>query len=131
MGDQAHEDRPSRLTLLRRRHEWLDRLIRAFSRYQSQYGDYYAAAVTYFSVLALVPLLMIAFAVAGFVLKGNPDLLARLQTSITTAVPNPGLSQLLRQVVDEAVAKAGAVGILGLLAALYSGLGWMTNLREA
>ena len=131
MGDQTREDRPSRLTLLRRRYEWLDRLIRAFSRYQSQYGDYYAAAVTYFSVLALVPLLMIAFAVAGFVLKGNPDLLARLQTSITTAVPNPGLSQLLRQVVDEAVTKAGAVGILGLLAALYSGLGWMTNLREA
>ena len=123
--------KPSRLEKLRRDRPWLDRLIRAASRYQSQYGDYYAAAITYFSVLALVPLLMIAFAVAGFVLAGNPDLMAQLRTSITTAVPNPEMSGLLTNVVDQAISQAGAVGIIGLLVALYSGLGWMTNLREA
>ena len=131
MGDQTREDRPSRLTLLRRRYEWLDRLIRAFSRYQSQYGDYYAAAITYFSVLALVPLLMIAFAAAGFVLGNNPELLDQLRRSITEAIPNPQMSALLNQVVAQAIEQAGAVGIIGLLVALYSGLGWMTNLREA
>nr|WP_246330725.1 inner membrane protein YhjD [Saccharopolyspora hordei] len=109
----------------------MDRLIRAFERYQKQYGDYYAAAITYFSVLALVPLLMIAFAVAGFVLAGNPDLLGKLQESITSAVPSAAMSQMLTGVVDQAIRQAGAVGVIGLLAALYSGLGWMTNLREA
>lgn len=129
MADQ--QEQPGRLARLRQRHAWLDRLIRAFGRYQQQYGDYYAAAITYFSVLALVPLLMIGFAVAGFVLSGNPELLANLKNSITTAVPSPAMSDMLNRVVDQAIKQAGAVGIIGLLTALYSGLGWMTNLREA
>lgn len=122
---------PGLLERLRRGHPWLDRLIRAAARYQSQYGDYYAAAITYFSVLALVPLLMISFAVAGFVLAGNPDLLEQLRLSITEAVPNREMSGMLNQVVGQAIEQAGTVGIIGLLVALYSGLGWMTNLREA
>lgn len=129
MADQ--QEQPGRLARLRQRHEWLDRLIRAFGRYQQQYGDYYAAAITYFSVLALVPLLMIGFAAAGLVLRGNPDLLANLRGSITSAVPSPAMSDMLNRVVDQAIKQAGAVGIIGLLTALYSGLGWMTNLREA
>lgn len=127
----AEAEPPGRLERLRRRHGWLDRLIRSYERYQSQYGDYYAAAVTYFSVLALVPLLMIGFAVAGFVLAGNRDLLEQLRRSITEAVPNPSMSGLLNQVVEQAINQAGAVGVIGLLVALYSGLGWLTNLREA
>ena len=123
--------RAGRFALLRRKHEWLDRLVRAAAGYQRQYGDYYAAAITYFSVLALVPLLMIAFAAAGFVLAGDPRLLAELQRSITTAVPDPQTSGLLSGIVEEATSSAGAVGVVGLLVALYSGLGWMTNLREA
>ncbi|MDI2028847.1 inner membrane protein YhjD [Saccharopolyspora sp. TS4A08] len=127
----GHQEPEGRLARLRRRHEWLDRLVRAATGYQQQYGDYYAAAITYFSVLALVPLLMIGFAVAGFVLGGNPDLLASLRQSITSAVPSPAMSEMLNKVVDQAIEQAGAVGIIGLLTALYSGLGWMTNLREA
>ena len=114
----AEAEPPGRLERLRRRHGWLDRLIRSYERYQSQYGDYYAAAVTYFSVLALVPLLMIGFAVAGFVLAGNRDLLEQLRRSITEAVPNPSMSGLLNQVVEQAINQAGAVGVIGLLVAL-------------
>jgi membrane protein len=128
---RAEQSKQGRLDMLRRRHAWLDRLIRATLRYQSQYGDYYAAAIAYFSVLALVPLLMIAFAIAGFVLAGNPALLGQLRASIITAVPNPQLGELLNTVIDKAIGQAGAVGTVGLLVALYSGLAWMTNLREA
>ncbi|MDR7302624.1 inner membrane protein YhjD [Haloactinomyces albus] len=128
---KADEAQPSRLDLMRRKYPRLDRLVRAAGRYQSQYGDYYAAAITYFSVLALVPLLMIAFAVAGFILSGNEDLLNRLQQAIAEAVPSEQLSTLITNIVNEAIEQAGAVGIIGLLGALYSGLGWMTNLREA
>ncbi|MBA8822767.1 membrane protein [Saccharopolyspora lacisalsi] len=128
---RAPEAQPSKLDLVRRRYPWIDRLVRAAGRYQQQYGDYYAAAITYFSVLALVPLLMIVFAVAGFVLTGDPELLARLQRTIAEAVPSPELSKLLSGVIEEAISQAGAVGVIGLLVALYSGLGWMTNLRDA
>lgn len=125
------EPTPGKLDQLRRGYPWLDRLVRAAQRYQENYGDYYAAAITYFSVLALVPLLMIAFAVAGFVLASNPELLERLQQAIAASVPSAQLSGLVNGIVEEAIAQAGAVGAIGLLAALYSGLGWMTNLREA
>lgn len=131
MDESEQSAKPSRITALRERYPWLDRLLRAAEGYQKRYGDYYAAAITYFSVLALVPLLMIAFAAAGIVLQGNPELLQSLRTSITDSVPNPGLQEMLNGVVDQAISRAGAVGIIGLLAALYSGLGWMTNLREA
>ena len=120
----------SKFEQLRDRHEWLDHLVRAGARYTERHGDHYAAAVTYFSVLSLVPLLMIAFAVAGFVLRARPDLLAELQGAITKAVPGE-LGQTLNGVVDTAIQSAGTVGVFRLLGALYSGIGWMTNLRDA
>jgi membrane protein len=68
--------RPSPLTRFRSRHAWLDHLVRAGERYTETLGNHYAAAITYFSVLALVPLLMVAFASVALVLQSNPDLLA-------------------------------------------------------
>ena len=114
----------------RERWHWLDHLVRAGTRYTENHGDHYAAAITYFSVLALVPLLMVAFATAGFVLRGSPELLAALQEEITTSVPS-GLGELIGGMVDTAVNEAAAIGTIGLLVALYSGIGWMGNLREA
>src|SRR5947209_6799878 len=114
----------------RQRYPCLVHLLLAAQVYSDRHGDHYAAAITFFSVLSLVPMLMIAFAVAGFVLAGNPELLRHLQDQIQTAVPG-GLGATLNQVIDGAIASQQGVGIIGLLGALYSGLGWMSNLREA
>ena len=84
----------SKIEQLRERYPWLDHVVRAGERYTERHGDHYAAAVTYFSVLSLVPLLMIAFAIAGFVLRAQPDLLAELQSSITNWCL---LAQILRK----------------------------------
>ena len=105
--------------------------MRAAQRYQQQKGDYYAAGITYFSVLALFPLLMVAFAIAGFVLAGQPELLARnCRTSITKNVPGV-MGDTLNTLIDPAIASRASVGVLGLLGAAYAGLGWMANLRDA
>jgi membrane protein len=117
------------VTRLRRR-ESVDHLVRAGGAYVDRNGDHYAAAITYFSVLSMFPLIMILFAVAGFVLAGNATLLAEIQQSITEAAPS-GLGKTINDVIDQAVRSRGTVGVLGLLAAVYSGLGWMTNLRDA
>lgn len=69
-------DQPGLLDRLRERHAWLDRIMRAQDRYQDCNGDFYAAGITYFTVFALFPLLMVGFAVGGFVLASRPDLLA-------------------------------------------------------
>ncbi|MEV0110643.1 inner membrane protein YhjD [Nocardia sp. NPDC050799] len=109
---------------------WLDHLVRAAGRYQSQRGDYYAAGITYFTVLSLFPLLMIAFAIAGFVLAGNAELLGELQEKVVENIPGE-MGDQLNDLIDQAVNSRGTVGVLGLLTGLYSGLGWMANLRKA
>ncbi|MET8756596.1 inner membrane protein YhjD [Lentzea sp. NPDC004782] len=115
----------------RRKYAWLDHILLAYERYTERYGTHYAAAVTYFSVLSLVPILMIGFAVAGFVLQSQPDLLAQLRESIAEAVPDKHLVDQINDAVNNALDSKGTVGIIGLLGAAYSGLGWMSNLRDA
>ncbi|GGU65780.1 inner membrane protein YhjD [Lentzea flava] len=115
----------------RRKYAWLDHIMLAYERYTESYGTHYAAAVTYFSILSLVPILMIGFAVAGFVLQSQPDLLAELQASIAKAVPDKNLRDQINEAVTTALDSKGTVGIIGLLGAAYSGLGWMSNLRDA
>jgi membrane protein len=123
-------DKESFLARQRGQRPWLDHLVRAGEAYAERNGNHYAAAITYFSVLSLFPLIMIAFAVAGFVLAGNQSLLTEMQNSITEAVPS-GLGETINDVIKEAVESRGTVGIIGLVAAVYSGLGWMSNLRDA
>ncbi len=123
-GGRAQLDR------LRADHPWLDHLVRAGARYVDKHGNHYAGAITYFSVLASVPLLMIVFAGAGYVLLGHQALLAELRTAIAHAVP-PDVAPLIDSIVDVAIDQRYAVGVVGLAVALYSGLAWMGNLRAA
>ena len=120
----------ARVAAVRARHEWLDHLSRAGERYFQQRGNHFAAAITFFSVLTAVPLLMVAFGAAGYVLWLNPTLLDDLRDAITAAVPGT-LSDAVLPFVDEAVAQRNAVAGVGLLAAVWSGIWWTSNLREA
>lgn len=118
------------LPRLRRSYPWVDHLARAKDAFSERYGKHYAAAITYFSVLSLFPMLMVAFAVAGFVLSGKQATLERLQDSIVTSAPE-GLQDFLTAIIKAALSSSAGIGIFGLLVALYSGLAWMTNLRDA
>jgi membrane protein len=129
-GSGDEPGKPSLLERLRARYRWLDHLVRAGQRYSERHGDHYAAAITYFSVLSLVPLILAGTAIAGYVLFFNPDLLTQARTGIATNLP-PGLGELVLPVFDNAIANRGTLGILALLGALYTGVGWMSNLREA
>ncbi|MCM6777994.1 inner membrane protein YhjD [Nocardia sp. CDC159] len=109
---------------------WLDHAIRAGGRYQRQRGDYYAAGITYFTVLSLFPLLMVGFAVTGFVLSRNPELLREVQDKVVENIPG-SLGGQLNDLIDQAIKSRTSVGVIGLLGAGYGGLGWMANLRAA
>ncbi len=109
---------------------WLDHAVRAGGSYQRQRGDYFAAGITYFTVLALFPLMMVAFAVAGFVLASDPGLLDELRDKIVENIPGSFGTQI-NDLIDQAIKSRGTVGVLGLLGAAYAGLGWMANLRAA
>ena len=71
--------KPGILDRLRARFRWFDHVMRAQERYNDCKGDFYAAGITYFTIFALFPLLMVGFAVGGFVLASRPDLLAEIE----------------------------------------------------
>src|SRR6478736_7295263 len=64
--------KPGVLDRLRARYGWFDHVMRAQERYQDSKGDFYAAGITYFTIFSLFPMLMVGFAIAGFVLANQP-----------------------------------------------------------
>ena len=122
--------KPGVLDRLRARYRWFDHAMRAQERYNDSKGDFYAAGITYFTIFALFPLLMIGFAAGGFVLASQPELLEALAAKIKGAVSGD-LGQQLISLMDSAIDSRTSVGIIGLATAAWAGLGWMANLREA
>ncbi len=120
----------ARLAGTRERHEWVDHLARAGQRYFAQRGNHFAAAITFFSLLTAVPLLMVAFAAASYVLWFNPTLLAELENAIADAVPS-GLSHAVNPILEAAIEQRNSLAGIGFVAALWSSVWWMSNLREA
>jgi membrane protein len=125
-----HARTPSRLALVRARHRWFDRLVRAGARYVNYQGYAYAASITYFTVLSLIPLLMVALSVVSFVLAGQPAVLAQLRTQITQSLP-PSLDNATNGLISGLIDHRIKIGVLGLIVALYSGWNWMNTLRDA
>ncbi|MDQ3404508.1 MAG: YihY/virulence factor BrkB family protein, partial [Actinomycetota bacterium] len=81
------EQGESKIARLRARRPGIDHLIRAFDAFTERYGNHFAASITYFSVLSLFPLLLIGFALLGFVLAGQTETLDSLRESITSTAP--------------------------------------------
>jgi membrane protein len=104
--------------------------MRANERYNERKGNFFAAGLTYYTILSLFPLLMVAFAVAGFLLSRQPELLAEIEDRIRTSVSGKFGRQLIK-VMNSAIASRGSVGLIGLVGSVWAGLGWMANLREA
>lgn len=124
------DDKPGILDRLRARMPWFGHVMRAQQQYNDCKGDFYAAGITYFTIFALFPLLMVAFAVGGFVLASRPDLLDDIEARIKSTITGD-LGQQLVQLMDSAIDSRASVGIIGLATAAWAGLGWMANLREA
>ncbi|MCP3800375.1 YihY/virulence factor BrkB family protein [Allokutzneria sp. A3M-2-11 16] len=126
----AEQAKPSWFERKRKQHRWFDHLIRSGGRYMDNYGDHYAAAITYFSILAIVPLLMVAFSVAGVILEGDAVLLAQFKAEIVAALPR-GADSSVDGILNTVLAERRTVGYFGFVVALYSGYSWMVSLRDA
>jgi membrane protein len=122
--------KPGILDRLRARYGWFDHLTRARSRYQERKGDFFAAGITYFTVFALFPLLMVGFSIAGFVLSRQPDVLTGIEGRIKQTVSGDFGQQLIN-LMNTAIQSRTSLGVFGLATAAWAGLGWMANLREA
>jgi membrane protein len=105
-------------------------IVRAYQHYKDNHGDHLAAAITYFSFLALFPLVLLGVSVAAFVLASQPHLQKELFDHISTSLPG-NFGQTVGTVIQGAIDKRAGVGVIGLAGVALTGLGWIANLRTA
>lgn len=119
-----------RFAAARARYRWLDHVLRSWATYKAHHGDHFAAAVTFFSFLSLFPLILLAVSVSGFVLRAHPSLQQDLFDSISSNVPG-AFGDTLSESIDQAISARTSVGIVGLAGLVFTGLGWVGNLRAS
>lgn len=107
------------VTALMRTHLW-----RSYQRLDRVHWSRLAAAVTFISFLALFPLITVAAAIGAGLL--TQDQLDRLQKNLAEQVP--GISDQLD--INALVANAGTVGLVAAAVLLFTGIGWVTSMRD-
>jgi membrane protein len=119
-----------RLHEVRERRPLVDHLVRTVEHYGKVKGSALAAAVTYFAFLSFFPILALAFAIFGQVTKvydKADDALVDAANSVLPGLVGPpdGVS------LETLQGAAPGIFSVGLVLALYSGLGWLSGLRTA
>jgi membrane protein len=122
--------KPGILDRLRVRFKWFDHVMRAYQRFDDRSGGFFAAGLTYYTIFALFPLLMVGFAVVGFMLSRRPQLLSSIDDHIRSSVSG-ALGQQLVDLMNSAIEARASVGVIGLATAAWAGLGWMSHMRAA
>lgn len=121
---------PALFEQLKTRWQWLSRILGMQDHYNARRGNVYAAAISFIGILSLVPILMVSFAAAAFVLASRPELIEDITDAVIRNVPGEMGTQL-NDIIDSAIASRRAVGIVGLASAALTGLGWMGLTRNA
>lgn len=112
----------------RQRWPWLEHLIATHLRYTHRRGNLYAASISFTGILALVPIVMVAFAITGFVLASRPDVIAQIQESVVKELPGE-LGTQVGDLIQSAIDSRTTVGVIGLLGAALTGIGWISGVR--
>ena len=120
----------ARIHEVREHRPLIDHVVRMVEHYGHVNGSALAAAVTYFAFLSFFPIMALAFAVIGLVSRAYPNADEDLVKAINDVLPGiiGGKDGLELSTFED-----NAPGILsiGLLLALYSGLGWLSGMRTA
>ena len=112
----------------RQRWGWLDHILRTLERYNDRRGNLYAASITFTGILSIVPIIMVAFSVGGFVLAAHPEWLDSIKDEIVKAMPGE-LGTTVESAIDSAIQSRATVGIIGLVGAALTGIGWISGVR--
>ena len=94
-------------------------LKRATGDYGKNFGGRMAAALSFRTVFAITPLLVIAVSVAGFVVGGNREARTAIIDAVTD-VAGSELSDLMEGLLDSALSSADTAAILGVVVLLWS-----------
>jgi membrane protein len=121
----------ARVERFRARHPTLDHVVTMVTHYNRVDGSAQAGAVTYFGFLSFFPILALGFFAVGLLAQVYPELRGEIRVAVQDLLPgviggHPGEIPL-RTFEDY----GGTVGTIGLVAVLYSGLGWLSGMRSA
>lgn len=108
-------------------------LLRAVERFNLRGGAQLAAAISYFSTMSLVPVLMFAFSGLGLTLTVfRPGALSVMEEWITERLPpdDPLAGQIV-SVITSALHSWATIGLIGLGVGMWIGSGWIGNLKRA
>lgn len=108
---------------------WFDHLVRAAERYKGDGGDRLAAALTMYSILALLPIMLLAMSVLGYVMANDPQAQGDVLKKVTGVIP--GVGDQLNSALENVESNRGTLGLIGVGGLLFSGLGGITALRDA
>lgn len=108
-------------------------VLRTVDRFNVRGGGLFAASIAYFSVLSLVPVLMLAFSVLGLVLTVfNPPLLDTIGDWLGDSLGGYGqLGEDLQGFITQTLSNWAAVLGFGLVIGFWSGANWIGNLKRA
>jgi membrane protein len=120
----------ARWVKLKRDRPGVAHVVNGYAHYQRNHGDHLAAAITYFSFLALFPLILLAVSILGFVLAHDQHLLNELLSHVSSSVPG-AFGDTIKTTIATAIKDRTGVGIVGVVGFLLAGLGWIDNLRTA
>lgn len=126
-GNVSFERRVKRL----RRIYAIDVLYRALSDFGEQHGSVYAAAISYYAMFSIVPMLVFIATIFGFVSRGT-----ELQTRVVGAIlnqvpPSAGYRDDIQNVVSISAAQGGLLTLLGFIGTIWTASNLFTILRRA
>src|SRR4051794_25139092 len=108
------------------RHRLLGWPLAVFKRYGEHEGGRLAVAISYYAFFSLFPLLLVFVTILGLVLKNNPDLQHRMIDGAVGQIPVIG-----SQLRTGSLPGSGLILVVGILTALWAGLGAVSALQQA
>ena len=107
---------------------------RANQRYNEVRGNLLSAGIAYYAFFSVFPAFAIAAVVFGFVLRGNPELLARVGTALNNALPGfvktPENPTGLITLEPPNLSLLTITGIVAVVILVLSALGWIASYRD-
>ena len=116
---------------VRERRPFVDHVFTMLAHYGNVNGNAQAGAVTFFGFLSFFPILALSFFVIGFISQVYPNAQDQLVDALDQVLPGVvgnGEGEIAMSTFED---NAGAIGLIGLVGVLYSGLGWLSGMRGA
>jgi len=116
-----------RVDAYQRRHHWAGFPLAVVYKFFDDQGGYLAALITYYGFLSIVPLLLLATTILGFLLQGDAEMEQRILDSALSQFP----------VIGDQLSGAGGLSgsttalVIGIIGALYGALGVVQAAQNA